>query len=439
MWVVLTCAAGVEKGEVIPIEQGARLTIGRSSQAGRKVKDTHLSRLHLEVDFTGQRAVVRDLDSRNGIYVNGTKVKQKTLADQDRVLAGEQVWDIVYTDDLKKLHGDEAEETASFLDGVNKCEHCGRSITLATFAEGQVLEQGERYLCPDCSVVIGFDTKEFQGFTMHERLGAGAAGLVYRATQNVLGREVALKVLRKRDGLSPRAEARFLHEAATISKLDHPQIVKVYDAAAFPGGYFIVMEYFPGKDLQTMIEEHGTPAIPVAVSIGLQMCDALSYAAREGVVHRDVKPANILYRAQDGVAKLSDFGLAKRIGISAGTRDGEGVGTPCYMPPEQVHDARNVDHRADVYSLGASLYHLLSGRFPIIANNLHEFMAGIMEKDPPPIERFNPAVPVELCDVVRKAMRKKPAERFESALAFKEALELFRAKAGIPAPPRLVE
>jgi hypothetical protein len=436
MFVVLTCASGESPGEHITVGHGAKLTLGRSSQAGRKVRDTHLSRIHLEVDFTGDRAVVRDMESRNGIFVNGQKVKQKTLADHDRVHAGEQVWDIAYVRDLSQL-SEEAEETVSFLDQPNPCVHCGRSITLATFAEGEVKEKDGRYMCPDCATIVKFDTKEFQGFEVHERLGAGSAGLVYKATQLVLGRVVALKVLRKREGLSPRTETRFLHEAQTISRLDHPHIVKVFDASGFPGGYFIVMEYFPGKDLQTLIEEHGPPAMAIALSIGLQMCDALAYAAQEGVVHRDVKPANILYRAQDGVAKLSDFGLAKRVGISAGTRDGEGVGTPCYMPPEQVNNARNVDHRADIYSLGASLYHLLSGRYPIIANNLHDFMTGIMEKDPPPIERFNPALPPELCDVVRRAMKKKPDERYADAPAMRAALEAVRVKYGIPAPPKL--
>ncbi len=436
MFLVLTCASGLHRGEVIPIEHGSRLTIGRSSQAGRKIRDTHLSRIHLEVDFTGDRAVVRDMDSRNGVFVNGLKVKQKTLSDHDRLLAGEQVWDVAYARDLMQL-SEEAEETASFLDQPNPCVHCGRSITLATFAEGEVRERGGDYLCPDCSVVVSFETKEFNGFEVHERLGAGSAGMVYRATQLVLGRVVALKVLRRRDGLSPRTEARFLREAQTISRLDHPHIVKVYDASGFAGGYFIVMEYFLAKDLQSMIEEHGPPAIAIAMSIGLQMCDALAYAAKEGVVHRDVKPANILYRAQDGVAKLSDVGLAKRVGVSAGTRDGEGVGTPCYMPPEQVHNARNVDHRADVYSLGASLYHLLSGRYPIIANNLHDFMTGIMQRDPPPLERFNPSLPPELCAVVRTAMKKKPEERFQDALAMRDALEQVRVKYGIAAPPKL--
>ena len=436
MLLVFTFAQGPERGEHITLPQGSSVSIGRSSAAGRKVKDNHLSRVHFEIDFRGPKAVVRDLNSRNGVFVNGRRVEgQKTLAEGDRVLAAEQAWDVNYVESLNQLAG-EAEETVSLLDNPSPCIHCGRPISLATFAEGQVMERGGKYLCPDCSIVVGFESREFNGFEVHERLGAGSAGMVYKATQLVLGRTVALKILIKREGLSPRVEARFLREAATISRLEHPHIVKIYDASPFPQGYFIVMEYFPGNDLQTLIEEHGVPSIPIGVSVGLQVLEALIYAAGEGIVHRDVKPANILYRPDEGLAKLSDFGLAKRVGVSAGTRDGEGVGTPCYMPPEQVHNARNVDVRADIYSMGATLYHLLSGRYPIMANNLQEFMQGIMERDPPPIERFNPQLPPELCEVIRKAMKKQPDDRFQTPAEMREALDGVRRKYGIARPPR---
>ncbi|RMG16047.1 MAG: FHA domain-containing protein [Planctomycetota bacterium] len=437
MFVVLTFAAGPERGECLAVCEGDRLTIGRSSQAGRKVRDRHLSRIHLEVDFRrGGRALVRDLDSRNGVYVNGRRVEERVLGPHDRILAGQQVWDVSYVEDLTDLE-DEAEETMTVLDQPKDCFKCGRPISLATFADGEVLEEDNRYLCPDCRVVVSFDSDVFQGFEILERLGSGSAGLVFKARQIVLGRLVALKVLRRRESLSPRTEARFLREAATIAKLDHPRIVKVFDASPFPEGYFIVMEYFEGADLQSLIEERGVPSVAVSLSIGLQMCEALDYAAGERIVHRDVKPANILYRARDGVAKLSDFGLAKRVGVSHGTRDGEGVGTPCYMPPEQLNDARNVDQRADVYSLGATLYHLLSGRYPIIASNLHEFMESILTRDPPPVEKLNPRVMPELAAVVRRAMRKKADERFQSARAFYEALDRVRQQYRIPSPPRV--
>jgi serine/threonine-protein kinase len=214
--------------------------------------------------------------------------------------------------------------------------------------------------------------------------------------------------------------------------------VKVYDAQEFPKGYFIVMEYFPGKDLLSLVEQHGPPSVAIACSIGLQMCQALVYAASANVVHRDIKPANILYRAQDGLAKLSDFGLAKRMGPSSWngiTRDGEGLGTPCYMPPEQVRDARHVDPRADIYALGASLYHVLTGRYPVIARSYAEFINQILERDPPPIESVNPRVPPPVAELVRVAMKKDPQQRFQSAQQMGVALDQLRRKLGLPAPP----
>lgn len=437
MYVVLTYTSGPERGETIAVARGTRHSFGRSSKAGTKLRDNHLSRIHFELDFRGEVALVRDCGSRNGTFVNGRRINaERSLIDGDRLLAGEQVWDVRYVTDLDAIE-EEGEETVSFLDQPKACACCGRSITLATFADGDVPEKDGQYLCPDCSTVVSFTSNEFQGYEVLERLGAGSAGLVFKARQLVLDRVVALKVLRQRQRRSARTEARFLREAATISKLEHPNIVRIFDASPFPKGYFIVMEYFQATDLQTLLERRGPPSVAVALSVGLQVCRALEYAAREGIVHRDVKPANVLYRAEDGIAKLSDFGLAKQIGVSAGTRDGEGIGTPCYMPPEQVNNAKGVDVRADLYSLGATLYHLLSGRYPIVANNLQEFVTNILERDPPPIEQLNPRVPTELCEVVRKAMRKKPAQRYQSAPQLYEALDRVRRALGIPAPPPL--
>lgn len=437
MYVVLTFVGGPNRGEHIPIEKGTKLTLGRSSSAGHKIRDSHLSRLHFEIDFTGQRAIVRDMDSRNGVFVNGRKVNNKLLGPNDRLLAGEQTFDVRYADSMDDLSLEEAEETLTFNEERYACVLCGRAISLATFAEGNVQEQLGKYLCPDCSVVVSFNSREFEGYEIEKRLGSGSNGMVYQAKQLLLDRTVALKILIKHDGLSPRVESRFLREATTISRLSHPNIVKVYDACTFARGYFIVMECFEGNDLQAMIEDYGTPSLAIGVSVGLQILDALEYAASQQIVHRDVKPANILYRPQDGIAKLSDFGLAKQVGVSSGTRDGEGVGTPCYMPPEQVNNARNVDHRADIYALGASFYHLFSGRFPVMADNLQDFMKGILERDPPPIERYNPKLPPELCTLIRRAMRKDPDERFPTHAAMRDALDEVRKKYRIPPPPRI--
>jgi serine/threonine-protein kinase len=286
--------------------------------------------------------------------------------------------------------------------------------------------------------LLEIGTDEFMGFKVLEKLGAGSAGLVFKATQMFLNRPVALKVLRARDDLSEKQIVRFLREAATISRLEHPNIVKVFDAQEFAKGYFIVMEFFPGRDLLSLVESHGPPSVAIATSIGIQMCHALAYAANAGVVHRDIKPANILYRSDDGLAKLSDFGLAKRMGPSSWngiTRDGEGLGTPCYMPPEQVRDARHVDQRADIYALGASMYHVLTGRYPVVAKSYAEFIQQILERDPPPAETINPRVPPELAELVRVAMRKDPNKRFQNAASMLQAIEAFRRKNALPPPP----
>jgi serine/threonine-protein kinase len=438
MYAVLRFVAGIEPGETIPVQQGTVLTLGRSSTADRKVRDNHLSRIHVAFDFTGPDCSVVDMKSRNGVFVNGERVSQRRVVKQgDRVQIGEQVLEVAFVDRIDKIDG-EAEETQSFLDRLNHCEHCGRPITLATFADGDVKERGGSYLCPDCATILDVGTDEFMGFKILEKLGAGSAGLVFRATQLFLSRQVALKVLRHRDDLSEKAIVRFLREAATISRLDHSNIVKVFDAQEFKKGYFIVMEYFPGKDLLSLVESHGPPSVAIATSIGIQMCQALAYASAMGVVHRDLKPANILYRADDGLAKLSDFGLAKRMGPSSWngiTRDGEGLGTPCYMPPEQVRDARHVDARADVYALGASLYHVLTGRYPVVAKSYAEFIQQILERDPPPVESLNPRVPPELATALRQAMRKDPTKRFQSAVEMGQALEAVRKKHNLPMPP----
>lgn len=438
MYAVFRFIAGADLGETVPVKQGSVVTLGRSSTADRKVRDNHLSRIHVAFDFTASECTVVDMKSRNGVFVNGERVQRRVVKQGDRVQVGEQVLEVAFIEQLAGIDG-EAEETQSFLDQLHHCEHCGRPITLATFADGDVKEKGGHYLCPDCATILEVGTDEFMGqFKILEKLGVGSSGLVFRAQQIFLGRVVALKVLRARDDLSEKAIVRFLREAATISRLDHPNIVKVYDAQEFPKGYFIVMEYFPGKDLLSLVEQHGPPSIAIAMSIGLQMCQALVYAAQANVVHRDIKPANILYRAQDGLAKLSDFGLAKRMGPSSWngiTRDGEGLGTPCYMPPEQVRDARHVDPRADIYALGASIYHILTGRFPVIAKSYAEFIQQILERDPPPIESINPRVPREVAEVIRVAMRKDAQQRFQSAQQMGQALEQVRRKLGLPAPP----
>ncbi len=204
-----------------------------------------------------------------------------------------------------------------------------------------------------------------------QQIGAGGMGVVYKARQKQLDRIVALKLMHPRFSRDPQFAERFNREARALAKLSHPNIVHVYEFGTVGGSgdrdeqFYFVMEYVDGANLQQLI---GTKALtaPQALAIVPKLCDALQYAHDEGVVHRDIKPANILVDKK-GRVKIADFGLAKIAGVEDGrlTRTNQGMGTMMYMAPEQMENAKSVDHRADIYSLGVVFYEMLTGELPM--------------------------------------------------------------------------
>ena len=231
---------------------------------------------------------------------------------------------------------------------------------------------------------------------------------------------------------------RFLREAATISGLSHPNIVRVFDAREFRKGYYLVIEFFEGEDLSELLKRRRFASNELLCSVGIQIARAIDHASTHGVVHRDIKPANILYDPRRGLAKLSDFGLARQMkkqeSLRKLTREGEGLGTPTYMPPEQMRNARNVDTRADIYALGATLYHLATGRTPIQARTYGEFVDALMNKDPAPITDTNPAVPWLLCEVIATCMKKSPDDRYANGRELEQQLISVCHAYGLPVP-----
>ena len=202
-------------------------------------------------------------------------------------------------------------------------------------------------------------------FDIQEPLGRGALGTVYKATDSVLGRAVAIKLM-KANPINPEFGARFLREAAVMAKLSHPNIVTVYDYGSEDDLHYLVMEWMEGGTLEDEGVGQRKLAAGRALTIFDQICDALQYAHQQGVVHRDVKPSNILLD-RNGNAKLSDFGLVKgmlhdEFREASLTKSNMSVGTPLYMAPEQMKGSSKVDHRADIYSAGAVLYEMLSSQ-----------------------------------------------------------------------------
>ena len=285
-------------------------------------------------------------------------------------------------------------------------------------------------LCPECLIKSGFDTgtdpanpgtsgfappsleeirKLFPQLEILEFLGKGGMGAVYKARQPALDRFVALKVLPAPVANTPGFAERFTREARSLARLNHPRIVSVHDFGVTGGLHYLIMEFIDGQNLR-QAERAGRLSPEQALQIVPQICEALQYAHDQGIVHRDIKPENLLLDKAGGV-KITDFGIAKIVGIDSGdslTGARDVVGTPHYMAPEQIETPTEVDHRADIYSLGVVFYEMLTGELPL-------------GKFEPPSSRVQ--VDVRLDDVVLRSLEKERSRRYQKASQFKTHVE----------------
>ena len=248
----------------------------------------------------------------------------------------------------------------------------------------------------------------FPGFEILECLGRGGMGVVYKARQKSLDRVVAIKILAPEKHGEERFAARFAREAATLAKLNHPNIVTIHDFGETGGWFYIVMEYVEGVNLRDLVSE-GKLAPEQALAIVPPICDALQYAHEQGVVHRDIKPENILLD-KGGRVRIADFGIAALMGGS-----GEPAGTPPYAAPEQTLPNAAADHRADIHALGVVFYEMLTGERPTAEMLAPSRRAGTDRR---------------LDDMVLRAMAKDPAERFQTAAEFRTAVEALEEESG---------
>ncbi len=258
-----------------------------------------------------------------------------------------------------------------------------------------------------------------------DKLGAGGMGTVYKAQDAKLDRPVAIKVLPAHLVNDPGAVARFQREARALAKVSHPAIVQAHDTGEDRGRQFLVMEYVEGMNLSQVVKEQGRVPPTLAADYIYQAAQGLEHAHDRGLVHRDLKPSNLLL-APGRQLKILDLGLARflqdQLGEAALTLEGTGLGTPDYMAPEQFGDARHADRRADLYSLGCTLYHLLTGQVPFPGSSLTEKARAHEQSEPPPIEERCPEAPASLVFVVQRLMAKRPADRFQTAGEVAEAL-----------------
>jgi serine/threonine protein kinase len=252
-------------------------------------------------------------------------------------------------------------------------------------------------------------------YNILSEIGQGASALVYVGEDPFNDRKVAIKVA-KSDAEMTEEEAKrfeklFLNEASLAGKLNHPNIVGVYDAVVEGDLRYIVMEYVPGGSLKKFCTEANLLPVRQAVLVVFKMCRALDYAFQNGVIHRDIKPANILLSERDDI-KISDFGTAK-ISHATHTQIDGFLGSPAYMSPEQINE-EGPSVQSDIYSLGVVMYELLTGKLPFRAENSVAMIHKILNEDPVPIETLRPDLPEKLAEIVKRAMHKDPKVRYSS-------------------------
>jgi serine/threonine-protein kinase len=256
------------------------------------------------------------------------------------------------------------------------------------------------------------------------QIAGGGMAVVYKAHDTILNRVVAVKVLRDTFAQDTDFRARFQHEAQAAANLGHPNIVTVYDYGQDGAQSYIVMEYVEGRDLKTVIRSEAPVQLDRALDLMIQACAALGAAHRAGLVHCDVKPQNILV-TNDGRVKVTDFGIARAMSASVPQNVETVWGTPHYFSPEQAAGEPPTP-ASDVYSLGVVLYEVLAGRVPFDADNHTDLAMQHLRDEPPPLAALNPAVPIQIEQIINKAMSKEPANRYRTADLFGRALLDYR-------------
>jgi serine/threonine-protein kinase len=303
--------------------------------------------------------------------------------------------------ELRKAFGDEAKNPRYIQTIARKGYRLLAPVTFRVAAEP---------LAPGCRIAQ---------YEILELLGAGAMGEVYKARDQRLGREVALKFLPADLTRDPSARRRFLHEAQAVALLDHPNVATIYEVGESEGGRaYLALAFYEGETLQQKLERGPLP-LAEAVGIARQIARGLGAAHRRQIVHRDVKPANIVV-LPDGTVKLLDFGLAKMIGATSLTRLGASPGTPAYKSPEQTRGEK-VDPRSDLWAVGVVLYEMVTGRQPFGGEYEQAMIYSILNETPKPLGK---ELPPELSEVIDRALKKDPAERYATAEELKEDLEV---------------
>lgn len=454
MRVVMDVTAGPRAGESFVFDRHKVVLMGRSDRCGEYClgDDTTAGRTHLILEVNPPVCRIRDLGSKNHTYINGNQVAAGEVTDGDiigigatrlvvrieeseveQVLEGEDEFlgDGIGTadraagvdsDETMERPGDEGEEPG----GPAICARCGCAVTVVPSEDALCGE--EVAVCDDCRAAMKAGGEEIPGYRLVKEIARGGMGVVWEATDTRTGQRVAIKTMIPEIAASTRMIRLFLRESRISLSLDHPRIVKFISAGQFGGQLFVAMEYVDGVNAETA-RRNSSGRLPLSdvVTIGLQALDALAYAHGQNLVHRDVKPGNILLSGSPGnyECKLTDFGLARNYrtaGMTDITKQGELRGSIPFMAREQVKDPTGVDQRTDIFGLGATLYNLLTGEYVYAFQKGMEPLLTIMRDEPVPVVKRGVSASEPLAAIIDRAISVNPEDRFASAAEMRDAL-----------------
>jgi serine/threonine protein kinase len=403
----LVVSAGPDRGQSFPLVPGETLQVGRSQATSTRLTDPTVSRVHFEIEWNGERAVLVNI-SQSGTLVNGR------LAQQHELTGGEVIR--IGNTELRFNAGREDPTT------VAPAPKPAAATPVATEGLGGLIGQTLKH------------------YRVEAQIAKGASGAVFRATDTDDGRTVALKVLQPEFSRNDEEMQRFVRAMKTVLPLRHPNLVALYAAGKTGPFCWTAMEYVDGESMTQVIHRIGVAGMldwKYGFRVAVHIARALDYAHGESIIHRNVAPQNILFRTADKVAKLGDLMLAKALeGTLAQqiTRPGELLGDVGYMSPERTRGTADVDGRSDLYGLGATVYALITGRPPFTGGSLPEAIAKIRSGEPEKPHKYQMGVPSLFEGTILKLLAKRPEERFQTAKDLLTDLDRVGKFSGITVP-----
>jgi eukaryotic-like serine/threonine-protein kinase len=447
MRITLTVTEGPHKGKLFSFVGHDTFLVGRSPRTHFRLseEDRFFSRIHFLIEANPPRCRLLDMKSRNGTFVNGERVESRELRDGDQIKAGRTIIRVAFEvtassasmpvvtpapEPVKRpipVIRAAAESSAVPVERGSmpgtRCPVCGSAPVPSS--------EDTICLCRECREKSRKQAQPVGAYRVVQELGSGAMGLVALAIRIGDGLPVALKTVTPAVAGRPQQLERFLREAKILSQIRHPNVVAFHDMGESDGLLWFAMDYVRGLDASRLLRQEGPLPVGRAVNLICQLLDALAHAHEQKFVHRDIKPANLLVEKTGDTErlKLADFGLARvyqTSQLSGLTLSGDFGGTVGFMAPEQITDFRETEPSADLYSVAASLYNLLTGAYIFeLEGDLKSRLLAILQDDPIPIQERLPDLPAALAKIIHCGLEREPHKRWSSATAFRTALSPF--------------